>query len=230
MGKLTLVTGGARSGKSSFAERLAGEHGGKVVYIATAIVFDDEMTDRVRRHRNRRPPCWETLELPYGLPIENAKEKRSNESLTAKTREQLCGAPHEVSGGFFVPTDLHHEELRAGSILERAELVLVDCMTVLISNIMLREIKDWEDGNVGTEQIEAVKTKVFSCVDQIIGLTTSCPASEILIVTNEVGMGLVPPYVLGRAFRDFAGWANQRIASAANAVYLCVSGIPVKIK
>ena len=192
MGKLTLVTGGVRSGKSSFAEKMAVEHGGKTVYIATAIAFDAEMADRVRIHKSRRPASWETIELPYGIP-ENP------------------------------PPD----EQRVFGALASADLILLDCITVLISNIMLREIENWDDA--GVEEIERVRGMVLAQIDEIARLAESCPA-DVLIVTNEVGMGLVPPYALGRAFRDFSGSANQRLAEAAEAVYLCVAGIPVKIK
>ena len=192
MGKLTLITGGVRSGKSGFAEKLAAGHGGKTVYIATAIAFDAEMTDRIRIHKNRRPANWETIELPYGIPKDPLPEEQN-----------VLGA------------------------LKSAAVVLLDCITVLVSNIMLREIENWDDA--GTEDVERVRCKVFGQIDEIAGLAERYPA-DVLIVTNEVGMGLVPPYALGRAFRDFSGSANQRLAQTAESVYLCVAGIPVKIK
>ena len=192
MGKLTLITGGARSGKSGFAEKLAVEHGGETVYMATAITFDAEMADRVRIHKSRRPASWETVEFPYGIPEDPLPEEQC-----------VFGA------------------------LEHADLILLDCITVLVSNIMLREIENWDDA--GTREVERVRGKVLGQIDEIARLAERYSA-DVLIVTNEVGMGLVPPYPLGRAFRDFSGSANQRLAEAAEAVYLCVAGIPVKIK
>jgi adenosylcobinamide kinase/adenosylcobinamide-phosphate guanylyltransferase len=185
MGELVLVTGGARSGKSRFAEQLVGDGGCCVTYIATAIAFDDEMKHRVRMHRERRPQDWKTLELPYGI----------------------SGGCDEISGG---PCD-----------------ILIDCVTIMVTNIMLREPVDWE--NAPPADISLVERAVLKEVDIIINLSKELNG-KVITVSNETGMGIVPPNALGRAFRDIAGRVNQRIAQNAGAVYFCVSGIPVRIK
>jgi adenosylcobinamide kinase / adenosylcobinamide-phosphate guanylyltransferase len=185
MGKLTLVTGGARSGKSTFAEKLAGAYGHRVLYVATSIPFDDEMKLRIKKHREQRPPEWETLEAYRDM-------------------------------GRVI-----------GERLEGKECVLLDCITIMISNIMLDCCYDWE--SIEARQIYETEKVVKEEIEKLISLIK---ASDIpfIVVTNEVGMGIVPEYASARAFRDYSGRANQMLAEAAEEVYLCVSGITVKIK
>lgn len=185
MGSLTLITGGARSGKSSYAEERAMCLGERILYIATAIGFDEEMKERIRRHRLRRPSSWATLEAFRDF-------------------------------GSALP-----------AMMEGLDGVLLDCMTIMVSNIMLAENIDWE--NTGTDDINLVENRVMSQVDDLIKVIKDYDV-PFIIVTNELGMGLVPPYALGRAMRDIAGRVNQKLAKSADEVYLCVSGIPVKIK
>jgi adenosylcobinamide kinase/adenosylcobinamide-phosphate guanylyltransferase len=185
MGKLILVTGGARSGKSSFAEETAKKLGSRILYVATCIAFDDEMKDRVRRHREQRPPEWETVEAYKDL-------------------------------------DLALEGRLAGK-----DAVLLDCMTIMVSNLMLDVAMDWE--GIGVEEISAAEERARLEVDKLLKVIDSSSVPFIL-VTNELGMGVVPPSELGRAVRDIGGRANQMLARAADEVYLCVSGIPIKIK
>ncbi|MGB9779786.1 bifunctional adenosylcobinamide kinase/adenosylcobinamide-phosphate guanylyltransferase [Caldanaerobacter sp.] len=180
---LTMVTGGARSGKSEFAEKLAYEKGkGDVLYIATSLPVDDEMKERIKRHRERRPSSWETVE-------------------TYK--------------------DLDREILKRGK-----KVVLIDCLTVMISNLLMEVDLTWEDFSL--EEFDKVEKRIGEEVDKV--LTLSRDGLGIIIVTNEVGMGLVPEYRLGRIFRDIAGRMNKKVAEAAKEVYFMVSGIPVKIK
>lgn len=175
---MIFITGGARSGKSSFAEKLARERGGAVTYIATAAAGDAEMRARIAAHRERRPSGWKTVELEAGLADE----------------------------------------------LERAAdggaTVLVDCLTLYLSNRMHAGSPDDADslsGRIGEE------------VDDLVERCAAANGS-VIIVSNEVGMGIVPDNAPARAFRDIAGRANQRMAAAADEVYLCVSGIPVRVK
>ncbi len=185
MGKIIMVTGGARSGKSTFAENKVSEFGGKVLYIATSIAFDEEMKDRIRKHREQRPQGWSTFEGYKGFDVCLAKE------------------------------------------LSGVQAVILDCLTLMVSNIMLEMSMDWE--NISTAEVDAVEAAVRDEVSKLVALA-QMSTQPFVIVTNELGMGVVPPTVLGRAVRDFAGRANQMLAAAADEVYLCVSGIPVKIK
>ncbi len=185
MGKLVLITGGARSGKSTFAENMAKAYGKDVLYVATSIPFDDEMRYRIQKHREQRPPEWETLE--------------AYKDLDAAITERLEGK----------------------------SAVILDCITVMVSNLMLEEAMDWE--GMDSDRINKVEEKVKSEISKLIR-TAKNSQIPFVIVTNELGMGVVPPSVLGRAIRDIGGRANQMLAAAADEVYLCVSGIPVKIK
>jgi adenosylcobinamide kinase/adenosylcobinamide-phosphate guanylyltransferase len=179
MGKLILVLGGARSGKSAFAQRIATERGaGDVVYVATAEAGDEEMALRIEKHRQTRPPDWRTLEAP--------------QDVASCILDQAAGA----------------------------RAVLLDCVTMLVSNLLLQAEDPLADGveAVIMEEIEAL----IACVAQLSG--------DLILVSNEVGMALVPPYPLGRAFRDIVGRANQALAREADEVFLLVAGIPMTLK
>lgn len=197
MGRIVLVTGGARSGKSAFAETLAralddgarqASSGSGILYVATCEVHDGEMRDRVRRHRERRPASWPTLEASSDVGL--------------RLREAVTAMP-SPSG------------------------VLLDCVTLLVSACMARTLTDWD--RISPAEADAVETEVRREIDALLAAAraVACP---VLLVTNELGMGLVPEYASGRLFRDVAGRANQQLAAAADEVYLCVSGIPVRIK
>ncbi len=185
MGRLILVTGGARSGKSSFAEERARSYGSRILYIATAIAMDEEMKERIRRHRLQRPAGWETLETFRDF----------NVSLPGLLRDR--------------------------------DAVLLDCVTIMVSNIMLQKAMDWEELSI--DEINEVEKEVMCQVQSLLSIIQTAEKPFIL-VTNELGMGVVPPYALGRAIRDIAGRVNQVLARVADEVHLCVSGIPVKIK
>jgi len=178
-GKIILVTGGARSGKSLFAEQYAIAQGEKLAYIATAQIYDQEMASRVALHRGRRANNWQTFEAPY---------------------------------------DAHQTmELAA----KEAKVILFDCLTLYMSNLLL--------ASHTTDQPE---DKFQYIMEQIDKLLASAKASQaiVLFVTNEVGMGIVPDNALARQYRDIAGSVNQKVAAAADEVYLVVSGLAVEIK
>lgn len=185
MGKLVLVTGGARSGKSSYAEKIVAGEGEDVLYVATAVPFDDEMKLRVEIHRAGRPKEWQTLEAYKGL------------------------------GG------------KIKSNCRGKSAVLLDCITIMVTNLMLEGEFDWE--HLTSEQQFSIEEYIAAEIDGFIGIAKS-EAPLFVAVTNEVGMGLVPEHPLGRVFRDIAGRINQKLAREADEVYLCVSGIPVRIK
>ena len=168
MAEIILVTGGARSGKSALAERLAQSRGNKVIYIATSEPFDDEMQSRIDRHRARRDAGWRTVDAPLELP------------------------------DMLVQTD--------GDAAR-----LVDCLTMWLNNLI------YHNRDVGDEMNRLIKV-------------ISEQQADLVMVTNEIGSGLVPQTAEARKFRDLAGELNQMVAQAASQVYLSVSGIPVKIK
>lgn len=179
MKTLTLVLGGARSGKSAHAQELAFERGGEdVLFVATAQALDDEMTARIEAHRRRRPVAWRTLEVPRHVG-------------------------------------------EAISRVQSAVVVLVDCLTLLISNVLLALPE-----SASAQEAEAA---ALAEVEGLIAAYRGGTASWI-VISNEVGMGIVPAYPLGRVYRDALGRANQRLAAEADEVLFMVAGIPMKVK
>ncbi len=167
MSFITFVLGGARSGKSRYAEGLAAKHRGPKTYIATAEAIDTEMRDRIALHRTQRGEGWNTLEAPLDLVATLAGSKT----------------------GF----------------------VLVDCITVWIGNLMHHRRDVHAEIQNLCETLSATKTR-------------------IVIVSNEVGLGIVPDNALARAFRDEQGFANQRIAEIADEVIFVAAGLPTVLK
>jgi adenosylcobinamide kinase/adenosylcobinamide-phosphate guanylyltransferase len=180
MAELIFILGGARSGKTTYAQRLAAELGGDdVLFVATAEGKDEEMQERIAAHQRSRPAAWRTLETPRAV-----------------------GAAVQAQR-------------------PPATVVLVDCMTLLVSNAILAL---GEEAKADDAQA-AVRAEVASIID----VCQQSPATFI-VVSNEVGLGLVPPYPLGRIYRDLLGMANQMLAARADRVYWMVAGIPVDIK
>jgi adenosylcobinamide kinase/adenosylcobinamide-phosphate guanylyltransferase len=171
MGKITLILGGARSGKSTYAVSLAEKYS-KVAFVATCEALDKEMAERILRHRRSRPENWVTFEEP-----------RDTAALITRLGNKF-------------------------------DCVIIDCLTLLVSNLIL----------AGDKEEEVVK-KIAAL---LAGFKKK--KSRIIIVSNEVGLGIVPANGLGRAFRDIAGKVNQRAAQAADEVFFIVSGMPLKIK
>ena len=175
-----LVTGGARSGKSTFAESL---YNGKqdVVYIATSRVYDEEMNERVSLHKKSRPGDWRTYEGNYDLNLSIDEENN----------------------------------------------YLLDCITVLTSNIMFDITEDAEyiDYVLQRQVEEAVIKEIKGLINEI-----RKKGYNLIMVTNEVGDSIVPEHHVSRVFRDIQGRINQQIAALSDQVYLVCCGIPVKIK
>lgn len=165
---LTLVLGGARSGKSAYAEKLVVEQAAPWTYIATGQAYDGEMRQRIAEHRARRGEGWKTIEAPKDLV------------------EALAAAPN-------------------------GQAVLLDCLTLWLSNHMLA------DSDVAAEcgRLAAVLSR---------------PRGPWVVVSNEVGQGIVPDNALARRFRDAAGRLNQQVASIADTVLMMVAGLPLKVK
>lgn len=185
MSKITLVTGGARSGKSSFAEMLCKEKSNNVSYIATAIPFDDGMKDRIKKHKEQRPKDWNTFEIEMDI----------------------------------------YKELK--NIIEKSEVVLLDCITVLINNIIFYQKIDFS--SISYEEIDLLEYKVKNEFEKMIKIIRNSNINFVF-VTNEIGLGIVPENKLARIYRDIVGRINQYIAKNSDEVYFVISGIPNKIK
>lgn len=181
---LTLVTGGARSGKSSFAEEIVKENGKNIVYIATSIPFDEGMKSRIKKHRESRPNSWYTIE----------RYKNFNHILEDEK-------------------------------FKNADTVILDCITIMVSNLILEKNIDFD--NTTMDKIDMIEEEILVEINELLNVLNG---KRAILVTNEVGMGLIPSYKLGSIFRDIAGRVNQYIAKKSNEVYLIVSGLPMKIK
>lgn len=182
---LTLVIGGARSGKSAYAVELATAVGRSTLYVATAEPIDAEMKARIRRHRRQRSQTWRTLEEPLAFARRIAAEA------------------------------------------EPGDTVIVDCLTVWLGNLLEKGIGD--ASNPGAAETRRVRRQALG----ELALLCELPKKKrvnLIVVSNEVGAGLVPPYPLGRVYRDLLGEANQFVAHRAAKVVLLVAGIPVDLK
>lgn len=168
---VTLILGGARSGKSSFAQRLAEQRWKKPLYLATAEILDQEMEDRVRLHKAKRSKRWACVEEPLDLARSLSRRHLGRDG------------------------------------------ILVDCLTLWLSNVLLKE---------GATSVRKRKAALIKAL--------SSPSTDIILVSNEVGMGIVPESPLGREFRDLQGWLNQDVAAVADTVVLVSAGLPLVLK
>ena len=209
-GRLILVTGGARSGKSTYAEWLAAQLaeplGGRVTYIATSQVYDEEMEQRVSAHQASRPGTWTTVECP----VEVAAAVRA-------------AADAQGAGPTVAPP-----------------VILLDCVTLWVTNLLFsggafggseppaggynydKDLLPPAEERAAAARVTAAVTELATAVAET-GVT-------LVAVTNEVGLGVVPEYPLARLYRDQLGWANQRLARDADGLYLLVSGHPLDVK
>jgi len=177
MAQTIFITGGARSGKSRFAEELAQQFGAPLAYLATAQALDEEMAERITMHRDRRGKVWQTIEEPLHLP----------------------------------------QSLAGNDGLHKA--ILVDCITLWITNLFLH----YEE--MGDDVEERIMENVHRLASTLRGLRT-----PVILVSNEVGQGIVPENQMARLFRDIAGRANQILAAAADEAHVVISGIPLRLK
>ena len=179
MSRITLILGGARSGKSSYALKLAEETRKSVTFIATAQAFDDEMSARIQKHKAERPVSWETLELPL----------------------QIAPSVPQI----------------------KSDLVILDCITLWVTNLLMQFVNDdLVDEAPFMQASQAETEKLLAAIRNT--------EQDWLIVSNEVGLSLVPPYQMGRVYRDVLGWVNQRFAQEADKVIFMVAGIPMNVK
>jgi len=172
MAKVIFITGGARSGKSRLAERLAAGYDAPLGYIATGQAGDAEMAERIARHRARRGPDWQTMEAPL----------------------DLAGVIRGHDGHF--------------------RALLVDCVTLWLTNLLLK----YDDAAKVLAEVRAL-VELFPIIQ-----------TPLILVSNEVGMGIVPDNRLARTFRDLAGEANELLAAAADEVHVTFAGLPLKLK
>jgi len=170
-----LITGGARSGKSRFAQELALKLGEPVLFVATAQPGDEEMRRRIEEHKKARPKDWTTLEVTTNLASQITKH------------------------------------------FGKSKVVIIDCITLLLNNIF----EKYQD-RISEKEVTGEIGELVKCIKS--------SKASFIIVTNEVGTGLVPTNKVGRLYRDLLGKANQMLAECADEVYLMVSGLPVKIK
>lgn len=182
--RLTLILGGARAGKSRYAEQLAKATGGRVLFVATAQAGDEAMRRRIEAHRRSRPQHWRTVEAPLGV---------------------------------------------AGAIARQGDtfdVAILDCLTLLVSNIICQVGGDDPEAEEEFRETRSrVEGELRALIDWFEGSRT-----HLIVVSNEVGLGLVPTYPLGRVYRDLLGWANAWLTQRADQVLLMVAGLPVDVK
>lgn len=198
---MILVTGGASSGKSAFAERYAAYLGHKGIYIATSQIIDDEMERRIELHRTKRLEsgfAWETYEEPYDLT------ERINQINSDYTKVDQA---HDMEADMSPP------------------VVLVDCMTMWLTNWLL----SYERQETEYEPQDKVQQQIVSKMDDLLEAVTAFQG-KIILVTNEVGDSITPQQRLGRRFRDLAGLMNQHLAAKSEQVFLVTAGIPIELK
>ncbi len=180
---LHLILGGVRSGKSSYAQRLASVHR-HVLYVATANAKDEGMEDRVRKHQADRPEGWKTLE-----------------------------AYRDFS---------QHKEF-----FREADFVIVDCLTLMMSRLLFEKEEKVEHFEWPPEEVKKMEEIIYSQIEELLDTLEGIPCA---IVSNEVGLGVIPESWLGNIFRDISGRAHQMVAKRASRVTLMVAGYPLKVK
>ena len=179
MAKIVFILGGARSGKSDFAQRLAKQIGGNdVLYVATAEPRDDEMRQRIAMHQQSRPTDWELLEVPVGVGRAMSNAKRD---YTA---------------------------------------IVIDCLTLLVSNVMTADEEEPVAASAD-DRVNQEMSELLAACRQLSGI--------VIVVSNEVGLGIVPNSALGRRYRDLLGRANQQVVEQADATYFMVAGRPLEL-
>jgi len=185
--KIIFITGGARSGKSSFALAKSLTVAGRKAYIATAEALDEEMTKRIERHKTQRGKEWDTYEEPL----------------------KIARVMKELSGNY--------------------SALVLDCLTLWLSNLFM----ETQRKGCGLQTIETEIHELLDSLKQFKSSAARVPGSgfcSLYIVSNEVGMGIVPENETARQFRDMAGTLHQKIAEVSDEVYMMVAGIPMKMK
>lgn len=183
MKKIILLLGGARSGKSNYAQELAKTMAEKVLFVATAEAGDDDMQHRIENHKLKRPAAWRTLEVTTGI----SKAIENN--------------------------------------IENEQLVIIDCITLLIGNLFgLHDEKTFD-----TIKDSVLEKEVVAEIEILLKFLQKTTTSFV-IISNDVGLGIVPHNRMGRLYRDLLGRANQMLAQQADEVYFMIAGIPLRVK
>ncbi|MNO26944.1 Bifunctional adenosylcobalamin biosynthesis protein CobP [compost metagenome] len=180
---IVMVTGGARSGKSSFAERWCMKHGSSGIYVATAQAFDEEMKERIALHQHQRAESgfrWSTMEEPLQIV-----ELLDRLAMPGQSGDQV---------------------------------VLIDCLTLWLTNVLL-----------AAEEQQDADQVILREMDRLAE-TVEAYQGHLVMVTNEVGSGIVPEYPLGRKYRDLAGMLNRKMAQISDQVFLVTAGIAIELK
>ena len=177
--KTTLIIGGARSGKSTYAQEIASKSGVSVLFVATAEAGDEDMKKRIEVHRKSRPAKWATLEATTNI----GRQITEN--------------------------------------IGKAQIVIIDCITLLVNNIFM-QYDETTDTDLAEKEVMTEIDELTDCIDRT--------DARFIIVTNEIGLGVVPADRVSRLYRDVLGRANQRLAQYADEVYLLTAGIPIAIK
>ena len=183
---IVMITGGARSGKSTLAENKCRETGKSVGYIATAVAIDEDMQDRIRRHKQQRPDEWITFE-----------QYKDFAGLKDDKRFDSC------------------------------DIFLLDCITTMITNHMMDSGLNFD--TCGMDAVGVLEDDIRAEVDDLLNVMQG-NGKDLVVVTNEVGLGIVPAYRMGSIFRDISGRINAYIAKAADEVYFMVSGLSLRVK
>jgi adenosylcobinamide kinase / adenosylcobinamide-phosphate guanylyltransferase len=181
--KIVLLLGGARSGKSHYAQEMAKNMAERVLFVATAEAGDEDMRHRIENHQRSRPAAWRTLEATTGI-------------------------------GDRIEDEIQDEQL-----------VIVDCITLLINNIFCHyDQKQFEviEDSIIEKEVVAEVNELLKCIQKV--------DASFIIISNEVGLGIVPDNRMGRLYRDFLGRVNQMLAQAATEVYFMMAGIPLRVK
>ncbi len=187
--RMVLVLGGARSGKSEFAETLMDRiNQARKGYIATSQILDEEMRYRVILHQKRRPASWRTFEV------------------------------------------LHEAGPMMETILAASDAVLFDCITMYVNNLLMDHIDHRRVETLGVTDLEHLQRVLLSDLDAMFSAISLHEGKDIIFVSDELGMGIVPGNAMSRVYRDLVGLANQYIAARAEAVYLSVAGITIDLK
>lgn len=182
MHKLTLILGGARSGKSTYALKRVQDRDASVLFVATAEAHDDDMSQRINAHRLERPLHWETMEEPV-----------------------------ELGSRLKHLTSLSNQD-------NKPDFIIIDCLTLWASNVLFLD-----------DNMDKASTALDSRASSLIEIMSATTAHWI-VVSNEVGLGLIPHDRLSRVYRDLLGRLNQRFAQVADEVIMMVAGIPVTVK
>lgn len=187
--KIFLVLGGARSGKSEFAEKLMYHSKGKRRgYIATSQILDDEMRYRVLLHQQRRPQEWKTFEVMHG-------------------------AGDQIK-----------------TVLQESDSILFDCITMYVNNILMDHMRGITVETLGVSDLTTLQNVLKEDLDKMFNAISKTTDKDIIFVSDELGMGIVPANALSRVYRDLVGLANQYVAKKADKVYFSVAGITIELK